>query len=157
MQQSCKPAGPDLRLPRSAVTNGTRLFLNEITDYRTREARRFRDILTAILDGLETEETEASRQIARRLALMCLKAELLEQDAVNGKDIDIEQFGALSERISRIFTRLNDTKRSPRVANPLTLDSYVEHNSQREPVAPLEPFSATQIAEASGCQSGGSP
>jgi len=58
------------------VSNGSRLFMDETIDYRTREARRFRDILAAILDDLESDNlTEGQRQVARRLSLMCLQAD----------------------------------------------------------------------------------
>jgi hypothetical protein len=81
--------------------------MDETIDYRSKEARRFRDILSEIpsdlgMDGL----SEGQRQLARRAALMCLKAELLEADCVSGKEIDVDLFGQLSDRIGRAFTRL---------------------------------------------------
>jgi hypothetical protein len=49
--------------------------------------------------------SEGQRQLARRAALMCLKAELLEADCVSGNDIDVDLFGQLSDRIGRAFMR----------------------------------------------------
>ena len=114
------------------MTNGTRLFLDETIDYRTKEARRFRDILTAIIEDLSGPEglTEGQRQTARRLSLICLHAELQEADCVSGKEIDIEKFSQLSERISRIFARLPDIKRTLRNVPAITLESYAEEAAQ---------------------------
>jgi hypothetical protein len=104
--------GVDSRTNRSAVTNGTRLFMDETFDYRTREARRFRDILAEILSDLGNEGiSEGQRQLARRASLMCLQAEILERECVAGKEIDIDLFGQLSDRIGRAFQRLDCFKR----------------------------------------------
>jgi LysR substrate binding domain len=43
------------------------------------------------------------RSAAFVTALMCLKAELLEADCVAGKEIDVNLFGQLSDRIGRAF------------------------------------------------------
>ena len=76
---------------RSRVSNGSTLHAVEV-DGRTAEARRFRDVFHQIVADLGGSEalSEAQRQLARRATLLSIKCELMEADAVNGADIDLD-------------------------------------------------------------------
>jgi len=113
MNDSTQIDGPSPAF-RSAVTNGSALFLEDV-DGRSRQARRFRDILASLvsdLGGLESL-SEQQRQLARRGAFLSLQCELLEGKAVAGEDIDLDLFGTLVDRQGRTFQRLG-IKRVPR-------------------------------------------
>lgn len=113
------------RVPRlrSAVTNGKRLHVVPPGD--TRWARRFRDILAEIVADLggPCELSEAQRQLARRAATIAIACEQLEAKAVAGKDIDLDCYGTLTDRLGRAFGRLG-LKRVARDATP-TLEAYL--------------------------------
>jgi hypothetical protein len=117
------------RIPkgRSQVTNGRTLFLNG--DIRTRASRRFRDLLAAIagdLGGVDHLST-GQMQLARRCAMISVTCELMEQDAVSGKDFNTDIYGQLTDRLGRAFTRLG-LERQPRDITQ-TLEGYLEHVS----------------------------
>lgn len=92
---------------RSGVTNGSKVLLGGCM--RKRTAKRFRDILSAIvadLGGIDVL-TEGKRQLARRAALMSVTCEELETVALSqGEPIDLDQYGMLTDRIGRAFARL---------------------------------------------------
>lgn len=99
---------------RSAIANGSRLHLAEV-DGRTAAARRFRDVLAEIVSDLGGADllSEGQRQLARRAAMMSVECEALEAKSVAGEAIDLDQYGALADRIGRAFHRLG-LKRVPR-------------------------------------------
>ena len=101
---------------RSRVSNGSRMFVDEAVDGRTKEARRFRDVLAEIVGDMGGADhlSEGQRQLARRCAMMSVECERMEGEAVSGKPIDLEAFGKLSDRIGRAFQRLG-LKRVPKV------------------------------------------
>ncbi len=111
VRQIRKPVADNLNVTapqgRSGVTNGSEVLLGG--DLRKRQARRFRDILSAIvadLGGVETL-TEGKRQLARRAALMSTQCEEMETLALaQGHSIDLSEYGQLSDRIGRCFQRL---------------------------------------------------
>lgn len=109
---------------RSRVTNGRGLFVEAI-DGRSREARRFRDVLGEIVSDLGGPDTlsEGQRQMARRAAMLSVQCEVMEGHAVAGKAIDLETFGKLTDRLGRAFQRLG-LKRKKRDITP-TLRDYV--------------------------------
>jgi len=57
---------------------------------------------------------------------MCLKAELLEADCVSGKEIDVDLFGQLSDRIGRAFMRLGLMRVSRNVGDDDFLARYFD-------------------------------
>ena len=115
---------------RSRVTNGSSHFVQPV-DGRTMEARRFRDVLAGIMSDLGGADhlSEAQQQLARRAALMSVKCEVMEGEAVQGRDIDLEQFGRLTDRLGRAFHRLG----LKRVAREVKSNPLVDHFS-RPPV-----------------------
>ena len=104
---------------RSSVTNGNRLFTPDTVDGRSMAARRFHDVLEQIMSDLGGADSlsEGQRQLARRAATMAMQCELMEAEAVAGRDFDIECFGQLTDRLGRCFQRLG----LKRVAKPVSL------------------------------------
>lgn len=92
---------------RSRVSNLTDLFV-EPTDRRSAAARRFRDILTAILSDIGGPDrvSEGQRQLARRIALLSMQCESMEAKSVGGEEIDLDQFGQMTDRLGRALSRL---------------------------------------------------
>lgn len=102
--------GADKRPPcrsRSAVTNGTRLYLTPL-DGRTEQARRFSDLLRQVEDehGGRERMSVALQAAARAFAQLCVEREIMEQARAQGQDIDVELYGQLCDRIDRQARRL---------------------------------------------------
>jgi hypothetical protein len=112
---------------RSRVTNGRSLWLDG--DQRSSAARRFRDVYTAIIGDLGGGDllTEGQKQLARRCSLLAVTCELVEGKAVAGEEIDLEQYGQLTDRMGRAFQRLG-LKRAPRDITP-PLHKYLEQKA----------------------------
>lgn len=102
---------------RSAVTNGQRLHVERPGN--SAWARRYRDILAQIIADISGPEglSEGQRQLARRAATICISCEKLEGEAAAGRDIDLEAFGQLTDRLGRCFGRLG-LKRQARDMGP---------------------------------------
>lgn len=114
---------------RSRVTNGTRMFLRVPGDNRSAVARRTRDIfdqLCADLGGWDLL-SEAQLQLARRCALISIKCEEIEADAVVGDDIDLELYGKLTDRLGRCLQRLGIKRVARDVALMPSVKDYIEH------------------------------
>ena len=81
---------------RSKVTNGTAVLHG--IDQRSPLARRYRDILAAILGDQSGADqcSEARKQLIRRFAAASCLAEALESRLVNGEQIDIAEHAMLS-------------------------------------------------------------
>lgn len=50
--------------------------------------------------------SEGQRQLARRAATIAIACEMMEGEAAAGRDIDLETFGQLTDRLGRCFNRL---------------------------------------------------
>jgi hypothetical protein len=109
---------------RSAVTNGSRLFVERPGD--TKWARRFADVLTEIVSDLGGADqlSEGQRQLARRCATIAIECEKLEGAAASGSAIDLETYGQLTDRLGRAFHRLG-LKRQPRDVTAPSLREYL--------------------------------
>lgn len=94
---------------RSAVTNGSRVFLRRI-DGRGPEARRFEDILAEVhaMLGGEASMTIIQKAAARAFASLCVAREVMEQAQVEGKAFDAEAYGQLCDRMDRQARRLGE-------------------------------------------------
>jgi hypothetical protein len=108
---------------RSRVTNGRQEFLVP-TDQRSVRARRWRDVCTQITADLGGEPmSEAQRQLVRRATTIAVQCEVMEADAANGREINLDTYGQLTDRLGRVLSRLG-IKRQPRDVSP-DLRSYV--------------------------------
>ena len=105
---------------RSAVTNGKRLHVVRPGD--TAWSRRFRDVLDEIISDMGRDGlSEGQRQLARRAATISITCEKMEGDAAAGHDIDLEQYGQLTDRLGRCFARLG-LRRQARDVGPTLSD-----------------------------------
>lgn len=113
---------------RSRVSNGAALFVEPI-DGRSRDARRFRDVLAEIVSDLGGADrlSEGQRQLARRCAMIAVECEKLEGKAVAGEEINLETYGQLTDRLGRAFQRLG-LKRVARDVTP-DLQSYLRQKA----------------------------
>ncbi len=66
-------------------------------------------------DGL----SEAQRQLARRAAMLSVQGEKMEADAIAGGAIDLDAYGALADRLSRLFARLGLKRVAREISNPI--------------------------------------
>ena len=105
---------------RSRIANGSTLHAGEV-DGRSVEARRFRDVFSEILSDLggSTSLSEGQRQLARRAAMLCLRAELMEADAVKDGKLDLAAYGSLTDQLGRCFNRLGLKRVARHVPNML--------------------------------------
>jgi hypothetical protein len=167
VRQIRKPVADNLNVTapqgRSGVTNGSQVLLGG--DLRKRTAKRFRDILSAVVSDLGGVEvlTEGKRQLARRAALMSVTCEELETRALaQGSDIDLDQYGQLSDRIGRCFQRLglkrvsrNVTPSIAEVSASFGADNHVTEaaKSQRRTLSPSTQATMDKAAAAAAGKS----
>jgi hypothetical protein len=120
----------DKRL-RSRVTNGRSHFVE--TDRRSAWARRWSDIHDQIIADLGGADllSEGQRQLIRRAATIALTCERMEGKAAAGADINLADYGMLTDRLGRAFHRLG-LKRQPRDVTPPTLDQYLARRRYSE-------------------------
>ena len=106
---------------RSCVTNGSTPFVE--ADGRGPWARRWRDVLAEITGDLGGADllSEGQRQLARRAATISIACEKMEGEAAAGNEIDLEEYGRLTDRLGRAFHRLG-LRRCPREITPDPLD-----------------------------------
>jgi hypothetical protein len=112
---------------RSAVTNGRRLHV-VAPPVGGKWSRRFRDILAEIisdLGGHDSGLSEAQRQLARRCSTICIACEKMEGEAAAGREINLDIYGALVDRLGRCFQRLG-LKRQPHDVTPTLADIAAE-------------------------------
>ena len=112
---------------RSIVTNGRRLFVERPGD--TAWARRFRDVLEQIICDLggPTGLSEGQRQLARRAATISIACEKAECEIAAGKDIDLDAYGQLTDRLGRAFGRLGLQRQARDITQPPSVSDYIAH------------------------------
>ena len=91
-------------------------------------ARRFKDVFAQILNDMGGNDllSEGQRQLARRCATIAIACERMEGEAAAGNDIDLDIYGALTDRLGRAFNRLG-LKRQPRDVTPVpSLTTYLQ-------------------------------
>jgi hypothetical protein len=114
---------------RSAITNHREVLPD--VDGRSAQARRFRDIVTAIAadqGGLD-ELAEARLQLIRRFAALAVHAEHLEAKLARGEKIDMLEHATLSSTLVRIGTRIGIDRRIAKDITP-TLGTYLDHDDR---------------------------
>jgi hypothetical protein len=91
---------------RSRVSNGHDVLPN--VDGRSIIARRFRDIVSAILvdQGGVDQCSESRTQLIRRFAAAAVLAEQMESKLANGAQIDIQEHATLSSTLVRLAQRI---------------------------------------------------
>ena len=113
--RKAKRAPGEARPPRlrSAVTNGTKLFVDGA--HEGPWARRFRDLVQLHEEDLGPREnlSELQRSLCRRVATLEVELEQMEGRLSKGEDIDLELYRALTGTLSRVGTGLG-IKREPR-------------------------------------------
>lgn len=121
-----------LKTTRSAITNGSRLLAGEV-DGRTAPAKRYRDILAEISSDVGGPDimSEAQRQLARLAAALSVEAEQMAAKSISGEvPLDVDAFGALSDRLGRVFNRLG-LRRVAKTVGPRTITEYAAQLRER--------------------------
>ena len=123
---------------RSAVTNGSRLHVAGPGDGAW--ARRFRDVLSEIIDDISKPGglSEGQRQLARRAATIAIACERMEGEAAAGNAIDLEQYGRLTDRLGRCFQRLSPSLERVSPDTSPTLTDLIRADQERQRQALLE-------------------
>lgn len=109
---------------RSRVTNGAVLFVEQV-DGRSPVARRYRDILSAVLadQGGEDSCSEIMKQLARRFAALSIQAESMEAALAAGSPVDLQKHALISSTLTRISTRLGLGRKAKNIVP--TIDGYL--------------------------------
>ena len=104
---------------RSAVTNGTRVFLTRGGGLSV-VGRRWQDLYLAIVAdrGGADQLSEGQRQLARRIATLAIEGEIMEAERAEGKDLDLDAYVTLTNALGRALGRLG----LGRVAKDVTPD-----------------------------------
>jgi hypothetical protein len=118
------------RKARSAVSNGVDL-LPGIVDARCTLARRFRDIVSAIVvdQGGEDRCSESRKQLIRRFAAAAVLAEQMESKLVNGEEINISEHAQLCSSLVRICQRIGINRRLKNITP--ALPDYLEDTAAK--------------------------
>jgi hypothetical protein len=104
---------------RSRVTNGKDLLPG--IDGRSTVARRFHDIVTAILvdQGGIDRCAESRLQLIRRFAAAAVIAEQMEARLANGEEINIAEHAQLASTLVRIAQRIGIDRRARNITPSL--------------------------------------
>jgi hypothetical protein len=118
-----RPLADKPLVARSRITNHRDLLPD--VDGRSPQARRYRDILSAVLSdqgGLD-RMAEARVQLVRRFAACAVLAENMESRMVNGETLDIGEYSTLTSTLVRVGQRIGIN----RVARDITpsLKDYI--------------------------------
>jgi hypothetical protein len=113
---------------RNRVTNGSALFIEG--DQRSKAAKRFRDIISAITADLAGADrlSEGQKQLIRRCSLISVECEKMEAKSVAGEEMNLDLFGTLTDRLGRTLARLG-LGRVPKDIEP-DLGSYIDTRSR---------------------------
>ena len=116
---------------RSRVTNGSTAFVE--ADGRGPWARRWRDVLAEITSDLGGADflSEGQRQLIRRAATISIACERMEGEAAAGREIDLEEYGRLTDRLGRAFHRLG-LERRPRDVTPSLAQILAQEDDAEE-------------------------
>jgi hypothetical protein len=116
----------DARYGKSAVSNCHELLPN--VDARSAVARRFRDIVSAILvdQGSANNISEARLQLIRRFSAASCIAEQMEAQLANGDEIDLSAHAQLCSSLVRIANKIGIN----RIPYDVTPDDPLEYSKQ---------------------------
>lgn len=115
---------------RSKVANGSTLWIDGV-DGRSAEARRFRDVLAALVrEAYADDPSEAQRAMARKAAALVTWTEMLEARLAGGGEFDVAAYTTACNTLRRLLVDIG-LKRQPRDVTP-TLDQYLAANYREE-------------------------
>jgi hypothetical protein len=114
---------------RSKLTNGTRGIVLPGVDQRSAIARRFRDVIAAVVSDLggAANTTEMRLHLVRRFAALVVQAEAMEARLVEGEQIDASAHAHISSTLMRLAARIG-LKRVSRDVTPDPLDYAREYS-----------------------------
>jgi hypothetical protein len=118
------PLAPHKPTARSRVSNGSDLLPD--VDGRSAIARRYRDIVSAILvdQGGADQCSEARKQLIRRFAAASVLAEQMEAALARGEPIEIAEHALLTSTLVRIAQRIGIDRRAKTITP--NLRDYLE-------------------------------
>jgi hypothetical protein len=134
---------------KSRVTNRSNELFVEPVDKRSAAARRFKDVLTAIVSDLGGPDrlSEGQKQLCRRCALLAVEAEKLEARSISGEDIDVDRFGMMTDRLGRALGTGSGYQRRSKFGFFVLSHARVRPLTYREPTRfetmPSKPMCAT--------------
>jgi hypothetical protein len=113
---------------KSRVGNGKAWFVQ--ADGRGPWARRWRDVVGEILNDLGGADllSEGQKQLARRCATIAIACEKMEGLAAEGIEINLDEYGTLTDRLGRALQRLG-LKRQARNVTP-SLAEYLQQQAE---------------------------
>ena len=109
---------------RSAVTNGTRLFVDG--DGNSAWSRRFRDLVASHVSDLGGIDrlSESQRSLVRRVSAIEVELEQMEGRLSMGEEIDLDMYTRSASHLRRILESLG-LQREPRDVTP-PLQDYIK-------------------------------
>jgi len=115
---------------RSRVTNGQEMLPG--IDGRAPLARRYRDLMVAILEDLGGADqlSELERQLVRRCAALSIEAENQEAAKVMGGELNLEVYLPVVNALGRTAERLG-LKRRQKLVGPSLGDLALAHQRGR--------------------------
>jgi len=72
-------------------------------------ARRYREVLASLLQGLSRSPREADVQLARRAAFLIVWSEGVEAQQASGRPVDIAEFTTAANTLRRLLSALGVT------------------------------------------------
>jgi hypothetical protein len=137
-QALAKPVPTRTRHARSRVSNGKDLFLDRSVDGRSKAARRYRDIVAAVVADLGNGAiSEVRTQLVRRFAGASVLAEEMEARMALGEPIDVGEHSQLSSTSVRLASRIG-IERIPKDITPSTLSDYISARRREAEAADVE-------------------
>jgi hypothetical protein len=121
---------PRKRDMQSRVTTGSAVLPG--VDNRSEVARRYRDILSAIVSDMGGADrlSEVRLQLCRRFSAAAVMAEQLEAKLARGETIDIGQHAQLVSSMVRVSNRIGLNRRAREIVP--TLEHYLETRADRD-------------------------
>jgi hypothetical protein len=95
------------------------------------------------MGGMEGR-SEGERQLARRCATLAIECEKLDIIAISGEQINVEQYGALTDRLGRTLQRLGLRRQQREVSWRDQWLSEAAAEQTNEPAATATPSDAVQ-------------
>lgn len=118
-----KSTAPDPSPQRSAVTNGTRVFV--MGDGNSAWTRRYKDLCAehaSDLGGVEVL-SQAQQAMIKRVSTLSVQLEALEGRLSEGLDVDMDLYNRMAGTQSRILQALGIERKAKDVTVP-TIDQY---------------------------------